>query len=324
MDRDRVGDEHEELEQIPWSELMTGGGDGPRRLVYLAAGAIAALALGMLVGRALWTPGTASSVPDPAVAVTTVPATEPPAATTVTVPPVTTTPATTTPATTTPSTTVADAASSTTTAATVPDPPVLYSEADLRAVPEDVFVRAAAARAEWFVTDFFTADLEPTGSGDVLTALPAGIDLPAMPQDSAEGLSYVEWARAFGVERVDDTTFRVSVAFRTLAAPPEHGFNRLPVRAVVVTVAVGIDGGTVVTDLPEPTVPPVGPEPDPWPSQSADPPQDVMDEVLASVAGWGSEPRLVAAYPTALGWRVVITAADEVGNRWPLAVQVGG
>ena len=36
--------------------------------------------------------------------------------------------------------------------------PQLYSEADLMAVLPDEEMRAAAMRAEWFVTDFFTAD----------------------------------------------------------------------------------------------------------------------------------------------------------------------
>jgi hypothetical protein len=85
-----------------------------------------------------------------------------------------------------------------------------------------------------------------------------------------------------------------------------------------------MDGGTVVTDLPEPAPLPAGPEPDGWPTESADPPEEVVDDVLFAVAGWGVEPRLVAAYPMPLGWRVVITVADEVGNRWPLVVTIGG
>ena len=50
----------------------------------------------------------------------------------------------------------------------------------------------------------------------------------------------------------------------------------------------------------------------------------MADDALASVAGWGGEPRLVAAYAEEAGWRVVLTLADEVGNRWPVAVFVEG
>ncbi len=37
---------------------------------------------------------------------------------------------------------------------------------------------------------------------------------------------------------------------------------------------------------------------------------------------WGTEPRLVSASAVAEGWRVVMTIADGVGNRWPLAIVV--
>ena len=121
--------------------------------------------------------------------------------------------------------------------------------------------RAAVARAEWFVTDYFTADLEPSGSADVRTALPAGAELPDMPQDAAASLSYVEWARAFRVEEAGDGLFRVGVVFRALGAPPDRGFYRLPVRAVEVLVQVNEDGGSVVVDLPTPVALPAGPEP---------------------------------------------------------------
>ena len=67
---------------------------------------------------------------------------------------------------------------------------------------------------------------------------------------------------------------------------------------------------------------PAGPEPEPWPEEPGEPPQWVVDGALAAVAGWGSEPRLVAAYDEGADWRVVLTLADEVGNRRPVAVRV--
>ena len=291
--------EHEEVESIPWSELLPQETDARRRMVYLAAGAIGALVLGILVARAFMSPSEAV----------------------VPVAPTVETVATTTSSST---TTIA----TTTTLAlqgplpTIPVPAPLYSEADLMAFPTGTEERTAVARAEWFVTDYFTADLEPNGSADVLVALPAGVDLPELPQDAASALSYVEWARAFRVEEADLGVYRVGVVFRTLGAPPDRGFYRLPVRAVEVTVAVSSDGGSVVVDLPTPVALPAAPEPDPWPTAGGEPPAKVLEEAIAAAAGWGTEPRLVVAQRVQGRWRVVLTLADEVGNRWPVTIMV--
>jgi hypothetical protein len=294
-----VDDQHEEVEHIPWSELMTSTGEGRRRLLYLAAGALGAVVLGIVVTRAVSSPDPA---PDtvPVAVVTTV---SQPTAVPTTFPTVATT-------------------TSTTSTTTLP-PPALYREADLMAFPADWGARAAVMRAEWFVTDFFTADLEPGGSADVRAALPSGVELPEMPQDGIAGLSYVEWARAFSVEEGADGIYRVGVAYRMLGAPPERGFQRLPVRAVEVMVAVSDSGGSVVVDLPAPVALPAGPSPDPWPLEDEAPPQAVVDGAMAAVSGWGSEHRLLGSYRITGGWRVMLTAVDELGNRWPLAVRVG-
>ena len=287
-------EEHEEFEQIPWSELTTRPPDGKRRLIYLVAGGLGALLLVVLVARAFLSPSPAEPVA-PAITVALAE-----------------------------TTTSSVAATATTVAAVSSAPSLLYREADLMAFPVTPGERAAVARAEWFVTDYFTADLEPTGSADVRAALPVGADLPEMPQDASGGLSYVEWARAFRVEEVAEGRFRVGVVFRSLGAPPDRGFYRLPVRAVEVTVAVEADGGSTVVDLPTPVALPAGPEPEPSFQEAAEAPQWVADGALASVAGWGGEPRLVAAFAEEAGWRVVLTLADEVGNRWPVAVFVAG
>jgi hypothetical protein len=47
-----------------------------------------------------------------------------------------------------------------------------------------------------------------------------------------------------------------------------------------------------------------------------------VDEAIGAASLWGSEPRVVSSHRTADGWRVVITVADAVGNRWPMAVSV--
>ena len=287
-------EEHEEFEQIPWSELTARPPDGRRRVIYLVAGGLGALVLAVLVVRAFASPSPVTPVA-PAVTVAQG------------------------------DTTTTGAITATTAAvAAAPAPSLLYREADLMAFPAIPAERAAVARAEWFVTDYFTADLEPTGSADLRAALPGGAAVPDMPQDAAAGLSYVEWARAFRVEEVSEGRFRVGVVFRSLGAPPDRGFYRLPVRAVEVTVAVAADGGSTVVDLPTPVALPAGPEPGPWPEESVEAPQWVVDEALAAVAGWGTEPRLVAAQADGTGWRVVLTLADEVGNRWPVAVRVEG
>ena len=298
-----MDDQHEEVEHIPWGELLASNDDGRRRALYLAAGALGALVLGVVMTRALSSP--AAPQPEPvqvAVAATTM----------ATVPPVTTVPVT-APAPEPPTTT--------TTTTTLPAP-VLYREVDLMAFPPDLGARAAVARAEWFVTDYFTADLEPNGTGDVRAALPTGVDLPEMPQDAAVGLSYVEWARAFRIEEVEDGIYRVAVAYRMLGAPPERGFQRMPVRAVEVRVVVSEVGGSVVLDLPTPITLPVGPNPESWPTVGEIPPQLVVDGAMGLATGWGSEHRILGTFRVSGGWRVMLSAADELGNRWPLVVLV--
>jgi hypothetical protein len=290
-------EEHEEFEQIPWSELTARPPGGKRRLAYLVAGALGALVVAVLVVRAFLS--TSPAVPvAPGVTV----AGDEPASTSST----------------------AAAAAPTTSAAASTAPALLYREADLMAFPATPGERAAVARAEWFVTDYFTADLEPTGSADIRAALPGGAAVPEMPQDAAGGLSYVEWARAFRVEELGGGLYRIGVAFRALGAPPDRGFYRLAVRAVEITVAVAEDGGSTVVDLPTPVALPAGPEPPPWPEEAAEAPQWVLDAAVSTAGTWGVEPRLVSVHRAETGWRVILTLADEVGNRWPVVLFVEG
>lgn len=282
-------DQNETVESVPWSELLEDvePGQDLRRIAYLSVGIIGAVVLGAVIARAWWSPPPPTVIaPGSPVAVDSVPAGE------------------------------ASALPPTTTAAFP-----LYSEADLMADGPNSGERAAIVRAEWFVTDYFTADYEPTGSADVRAALPGAAVVPDMPQDGRGGISYVEWARAFRIGEAGDGTFVVGVAFRTLAAPPDGAFIRLPVRAVEVAVDVGADGASVV-DLPRPTALPVGPEPPAWPEPSGAPPKDVVDVAAARASVWGSEPRIVSAAVVSGGWRIVMTVADDVGNRWPLSLIV--
>jgi len=280
-------DEREELEHMPWADLMAAAEpeDRRRRAMYLVAGALGSMVLGVLIARSWWAPSPPASILAP-------------------------------------DTTLAATDGDQTSLPELPGLP-LYSEADLMADPPDPFARAAMVRAEWFVTDYFTSDFEPNGSADVRAALPTG-PMPAFPQDDGDGISYVEWARAFKVEEAGDGAYRVSVAFRMLGAPPDRGFSRQPVQAVDILIAVSDDGGTTVLDLPAPTRMPAGPEPVPWPDGVDDAPQSVIDEAAALAGFWGSEPRIVSAHPVDGGWRVVLTVADGVGNRWPMAVVIDG
>ncbi len=115
-------EEHEEYEQIPWSELTTRPPDDRRRLIYLVAGGLGALILVVLVARAFLSPSRAVPV----------------------APSVTLAQSETTATT--------AAAPATTVGAATPAPALLYREEDLMAFPATPGERAAVARAEWFVT----------------------------------------------------------------------------------------------------------------------------------------------------------------------------
>jgi hypothetical protein len=275
-------DEREEIEHVPWADLMSEAEpeDRRRKAIYLGVAIVGAMVLGVIVARSWWaTPSVTTPLApdDSAIAATTVPE--------------------------------------------VPDLP-LYTEADLMAVPPDPAARLAAVRAEWFVTDYFTADLEPNGSAEVRAALPASV-ATELSLDVGAAVSYVEWARAFRIEEVGDGTYRVAVAFRTLGAPPDRGFNRQPVRAVELLIAVGGDDGTTVLDLPAPIPIPVGPEGAVWEGEPGTPPQAIVDLVSTRASLWGTEPRIVSASERDGEWRVVVTIADAIGARWPFALRVG-
>lgn len=282
-------DDREDMEQVPWQDLLVEAEpeDTRRRAMYLAAGLIGAMVVGVMLARSWWTAGAAPVPTAPGEAV------------------------------------VEDEATNEEDIALpeVESPP-LYSEADLMAYPADPIEREAMVRAEWFVMDYFTADLDPVGSSDLRAALPEGAIAAPHPRDAFEGISYVEWARAFAIEAVGEGSYLVSVAYRAMAAPADRGFTRHPVRAVQVPIGVLPGGGTTVLDLPAPTMLPTGPAHPDIPDADLAPPQEVLDAAVLKAAVWGSEPRVISAHRMADGWRVVVTVADGAGNRWPLAVRV--
>jgi hypothetical protein len=276
--------ENEEFEQIPWSQLVTDHQAARGRTLYLAAGIVAAVIVGILAARTF-----GSDDPVVIAGETSVPA----------------------------------AAAESTTTTTVPTPATvsLYAEADLMAALPDEAARAAVARAEWFVTDFFMVDQEPQGSAAIRAALPPGAVLPSLPQDDeAERVSYVEWARATGIEPLTGSLYRITVAFRALGAVPDGTFQRLPVRAVDVVVKASVDGSARVVDLPAPADSSAAVTTAPWPDGNAEAPHHIADAAIRHAAAWGTDPIVTAAMDGGNGWRVEMTVAGPVGIRWPLVI----
>jgi hypothetical protein len=249
-------------------------------MAYLAAGVTAVASLGALAARSIGGSAEAPAIPEPA------PAAAPGAAT---LPP------------------------------PLPNPePNVLSEADLMAVTPGTDEVSAAARAEWFVTDFFSTSGDPGAQRHVLDALPDGSRLPAA---SETGLSsYVEWVAASHVENLGGRRFRSTVLFRVLVSNGESGYVRLPVQAVDVVVEVGAAGGTRVVDLPMPVVVPVGPPISAWGDAVGEIPDPVRAGALRIAGSWGTEAAVVEGSERNGGWRIVVVVADRAGVRWPLSL----
>ncbi|MCP4225606.1 MAG: hypothetical protein GY773_19905 [Actinomycetia bacterium] len=265
-----VDEEH--FDSIPWSSLLPQTQERPW-LVYVAAGAVVALVVGVLAARSLRTaaPGT-----DPVETVTTLFA-----------------------------------------APTASSPPTSrpISEADLRAEiqPGVSGSVAAAMRAEWFVTDYFTRD----GAGGRDAELAGALGrLP--PEVSTDVTTYVEWARAWETVTERDGRYRVSVAFRAITAT-DAGFTRGLVHGVAVRVQVGPEGGTRVVDLPEPVDLPVSPTLAELPTPGAVPDQ-LADQATDIATGWGEDATVLEGTEEADTWRILVEVADEHGTVWPLIV----
>ncbi len=195
------------------------------------------------------------------------------------------------------------------------------SEADLLAYVPVPAMAAAEARAEWFVTDYFsTTDsqreqkLEGAYAGDTLPPPPAG------------GRAYVDWVRALTAELKPDQTVVVTVLYRLLVTDGAD-FATGPVQAVAVEVAVGPDGGTIVTALPRPVplpAPPPGPPPMGAGGEPGDPPPELATAALGEIGLTVVDPVIVRAVPVGLEWRFWIEATDAAGLRWVYEVTASG
>lgn len=200
-----------------------------------------------------------------------------------------------------------------------PEAPQIYSEADLMAALPPTPELMAIARAEWFVTDYFTVDGDAELADAVSGALPDVVDLPA-----AEGttISYVEWARSVEVDTDGAGGFDVTVWFRTLYGDRDGGFVRAPVRAVMVSLVTDTAGRLAVADIPMPVpLVPMGIPPS-WPAPD-DPPAEVVAQSMETAAVLGENPTLVSAGRDEDGWRVVLSVGDASGLRFPIVVRPG-
>lgn len=199
------------------------------------------------------------------------------------------------------------------------------TEADLLAVAPDGGLRAAVMRAEWFVVDFFTVDDD--ASGDAVRGAMGTPATVALPHDAPSGVSYVEWARAYAVESLPGSGYRVSVAFRTLSGPEGEAVVRRPVRAVAVEVVADTSGGTAVLDLPQalptPVILPVPSTPGRCEAVGAMP--AAVEAAALQVAGApGVDSTVIGGTACDGGWRVVVETADGSGMAFPMTTWVTG
>lgn len=200
-----------------------------------------------------------------------------------------------------------------------PAPPTtLVSEADLMAVDPFIGHLAAIARAEWFVTDFFTID--GVAAPEFLAAFPDDAVLPELPQMSGgSAVSFVEWARATDVA-THPGGFVVTVLFRTLYENREQRFERSPVRAVDVVVIVE-EGLTAVGDLPIPVATPVAHGISGWLHASGAATDAVISDALEYAGDFTEDPVLIDSGSSGAEWRVVFGVDDPSGARFPMVVR---
>ena len=148
---------------------------------------------------------------------------------------------------------------------------MVYSEADLRAGVPDVDMRLAVARAEWFVSEYFSTG--EVGGG----VLPEGTVARTVPEGS---YSWVEWARGIAVEATGRGRYDVTVVFRTVAGDGERPVAVTPVRAVQVPVVVDENGASGVADLPSPVPVPDAATAEALPVADGDVPESVASAAL--------------------------------------------
>ncbi len=123
--------------------------------------------------------------------------------------------------------------------ATLLQPPILRSEADLYAVDHDRMLAYAAAHAEWFAVEYMTVDGSDTSRETLEMLLPQGVPTPT----ALEGTQvFVDWVGAAAVTEIAPFTYEVEIVVRSMSAAPSEGFVRQPPLRIVVEVVIGADG----------------------------------------------------------------------------------
>jgi len=273
----------DEYEEIPWSTLLSEHQQGRTKTLYLAAAVIVSVVIGFVGIRWLTSPDHGDGAALAASTETT-------------------------------TSVVVESVEPTTTSTTTT---AVLSEADLMAVQPSIAELPAVARAEWFVTDYFTVD--GPFPEELISAFVNDASLPDLPSPADAAISYVEWARAFDI-RPTQGGYAVSVVFRSLTEEPGGAFIRSPVRAVDVLVAVD-DGETAIADLPIPILPPVFHTIEGWMESEG----EAHDEAIAATLDYAGmfDENAVVVQSGAAGpeWRVVFTIGDRSGNRWPVVMR---
>ena len=276
----------DEYEEIPWSTLLSEHRQGRAKTLYVAAAVVAAVVVGFLGIRWLTAPGHGDGVAIAAPTETSTVASD-------------------------------ETVESTTITTTTTTRSAVLSEADLMAVQPSIAELAAVARAEWFVTDYFTVD-GPLPE-ELISAFVNDAALPDMPDPTQADISYVEWARAFDA-RPTASGYVVSVVFRSLTEEPSGAFVRSPVRAVDVLVTVD-DGETAIADLPIPILPPVYHTIDGWMETEGEAHEEAIAATLDYAGMFDENAVVVQSGAAGPEWRVVFTIGDRSGNRWPVVMR---
>lgn len=254
----------EEVDFIPWSQLIHDKGPEVPRLIYVASAAVLAIAAGIVAAPRLLP---ASTAPPPALEQGEV--VEPVVALS--------------------DETTSEADGEDSAEAVAPPSPPLLPAPDLA---------LAMAVAEIFIQDYFTRDGDPNRKNDL-----AAWNIEA---DEAAATSYVEWARAIGVES-DPDGFAVQVAFRVVTAT-DSGFLRRPLRFVRQRIG---PAGTLLglpTALPSGSVGHVDPTTVAAGAFGHLPPEIAAQAVVALESWEEAEP--LGGRETGEGWEVVAALPD--------------
>lgn len=204
--------ESEELEQIPWANLVAEQTDGIDKRIYMGVGVVAILVVLILGMRVIG--GSGQPVPLPMESL--------PAVTAVEITP-------------TPSPMVVTEADLRADEAPVP----VQASSNL----------LAEVTAEWFVTDWFTRDGSGETVRSIRSVLSPDLQSMDLPHDEPDAeVVFVEWAKTVEIETISQTTVGVTIAYRSIRQTDE-GFVRNPVETVVVILDIS-DDSAMVTALP--------------------------------------------------------------------------